>query len=108
MPQLIFKGVKTNVIKEISTKLVNDLSLITDTPRDYFTLECIETQFIFDGNSAELYPLIEVKWFDRGQSCKDRVAGFIDKALKPYGYDTTEIFFTVLEKEDYYENGIHY
>jgi hypothetical protein len=108
MPQLIFKGVKTNTIKEISTKLVNDLSLITDSPRDYFTLECIETQFIFDGDLTIVYPIVEVKWFDRGQSCKDRVAAAIDKALRLHGHDTTEIFFTTLEKEDYYENGIHY
>ncbi|MCD4713797.1 MAG: DUF1904 domain-containing protein [Clostridiales bacterium] len=108
MPQLIFKGVKASTIKEVSTKLVNELSLITDTPRDYFTLECIDTQFIFDGDEIELYPLIEVKWFDRGQSCKDRVAVAIDRYLKPFGYNTTEIFFTTLEKEDYYENGIHY
>lgn len=108
MPQLIFKGVKTSTVKEISTKLVNELSLITDTPRDYFTLECIDAQFIFDGEQIDLYPLIEIKWFDRGQSCKDRVAIVIDRYLKPFGYDTTEIFFTTLEKEDYYENGIHY
>ncbi|MDW7662874.1 MAG: DUF1904 family protein [Bacillota bacterium] len=108
MPQLIFKGVKVCTVKEVSTKLVNELSLITDTPRDYFTLECIETQFIFDGEQIDLYPLVEVKWFDRGQSCKDRVAVAIDRCLKPFGYNTTEIFFTTLEKEDYYENGIHY
>lgn len=108
MPQLIFKGVKTNTIKEISTKLVNELSLLTDSPRDYFTLECIETQFIFDGELINIYPIVEVKWFDRGQSCKDRVAVAINKALKSHGHDTTEIFFTTLEKEDYYENGVHY
>lgn len=108
MPQLIFKGVNLDTVKEISIKLVNELSLITDSPRDFFTLECVETQFIFDGELTDLYPLIEVKWFDRGQSCKDRVAVTIDKALKPFGYTSTEIFFTALEKEDYYENGKHY
>lgn len=108
MPQIIFKGVNASTVKKISTKLVNELSLIADTPRDYFTLECIETQFFFDGEQVDLYPLIEVKWFDRGQSCKDRVAVAIDKYLRQYEYSTTEIFFTALEKEDYYENGIHY
>ena len=102
MPQLIFKGVELETIKEISKPLVDELSLITDSPRDYFTLEYIDSKFIFDGQETPLYPLIEVKWFDRGQSCKDRVASAIKKSLKYKEYELIEVFFTPIEEEDYY------
>jgi len=108
MPQLIFRGVEIEDIKKISTKLVDDLEAIIECPRDYFTLEYIESLNIFDEREVPSYPFIEVKWFDRGQEVKDKVAKSIDDALKSEGYDNTDIFFTNLNENDYYENGKHF
>lgn len=108
MPQLIFRGVEKDDIKKISTKLVDDLENIIECPRDYFTLEFIESLNIFDEREVPGYPFIEVKWFYRGQEVQDRTAKSIDDALKGVGYENTDIFFTNLNENNYYENGKHF
>ena len=108
MPQVIFKGVKEGDLKHISTDLVNELSKLSDTPRDYFVLELVENKFIFDGEIIGLYPIVEVKWFDRGEKAKISFAETIDHLLRERGYEEIEIFFTNLRKEDYCENKKFY
>lgn len=105
MPQVIFKGVETEHLLNMSQNLLNDLSKVTDTPKDYFILESVSSTFVFDGVVSETYPLIEVKWFDRGQSVKDAVATCITNAVLKCGYQEVEVFFTSLEPKEYYENG---
>lgn len=105
MPQLKFKGVKLEEIKEISTELVDTLAIIANAPRDYFTLEFIDSCFISENAIRTTYPIIEVKWFDRGQTCKDQMAKAIDHAIREKGYEHIEIIFFPLQKNDYYENG---
>jgi hypothetical protein len=105
MPMLSFKGVKLEEIKDMSTQLVDTLAKIANAPREYFTLEFKETTFISDGALRTTYPIIEIKWFDRGQTVKDQMAKVIDQALREKGYDHIEIIFYPLIKSDYYENG---
>lgn len=105
MPQLIFKGIKENDLLKMSTELVSELSRLSETPRDYFTLECVNNPFVFDGKSFNMYPLVEVKWFDRGMTCKHEMATCITNFLKSYHYDGIEVYFTPIAKNDYFENG---
>lgn len=108
MPQLIFTGVKIEEVKDISTQLVDTLAEIADAPRDYFTLETNERPFVFDGEIIKINPVIQVLWFDRGQTVKDEMASVIDQALRNKGYQHIEIIFEALNKESYYENAVHY
>lgn len=108
MPQLIFKGVKEDDLKAISIALVDELSKLSNTPRDYFVLELVENKFIYDGGIIELYPIVEVKWFDRGEKIKQRFAETIDSLIRERGYEEIETFFTHLREEDYCENKKFY
>lgn len=108
MPQLIFKGIAKEAVKGISEKLVNELQEIIACPRDYFTLEVPETAYVLDGQEVSGNPLIQVNWFDRGQSVQDRTAAAIDKHVRQAGYNQIEIFFVRLAEPSYYENGRHY
>ena len=107
MPMLRFKGISKESIKSVSTLLIDDLHQIIGCPRDYFTLELIENTFIFDGDEVIPAPIIEIAWFDRGQTIQDAVAECVTKYLSPYT-DTLEIYFVSLKENNYYENGEHF
>lgn len=108
MPQLSFTGVKVEEIKTIGSALTDVLARIAEAPRDYFSYEVLEHPFIFDGEIVPYTPVVEVKWFDRGQVVKDQMAVVIDQAVRSLGYDHIEIIFEALRQESYYENGVHY
>ena len=109
MPHLRFRGIEKKEIKEMSKELAEGLSEIIGCPTDWFTLEYINTEFIFDGEESKGYPFVEVLWFDRGQEAKDRAAHLITEAVrKNYPEEDICVIFTNLNEKDYYENGKHF
>jgi len=108
MPQLKIRGIEADKIKEVSKKLVDELAEIVECPRDYFTIECINTTSVFDGEIVATYPFIEVAWFDRGQKVQDKVANVITKYVNEIGIQDLDMAFTVFEEKRYYENGEHF
>lgn len=108
MPQLIFKGVKESDVKSLSKTLSKDLSKLMDTPVDWFVFEHVEASFFVNGESTKLYPMVEVKWFCRGEDIKNKTAVIINNELNKLNYKETEVFFYEHKKENYYENGEHY
>lgn len=54
MPQLIIRGMKKEHIQAISKVMVDELTSIVGCPRDYFTIELLETHFIQDGHPGKL------------------------------------------------------
>ncbi|SMC35329.1 DUF1904 family protein [Sporomusa malonica] len=108
MPQIIIKGMELDKIKDISKPLVDELHVIIGCPRDYFTLEAVNSVFIMDGRQQEITPLVQVNWFDRGQEVQDQVAAAIYRHVLSAGYCHVETFFVVLQENRYYENQNHY
>ncbi len=108
MPQIIIKGMKLADVQKISKSMIDELEVIIDCPREYFTLEGIETNFIVDGEIVAKDPLIQINWFDRGQEVQDQTAAAITKHVAAAGYKDIDIFFIMLERKNYYENGIHF
>ncbi|MBP2627108.1 MAG: hypothetical protein H6Q68_1819 [Firmicutes bacterium] len=107
MPHIIIKGMNIADVKKISKQMIDDLEIIVDCPREYFTLEVVESNFIIDGNLVKKDPFVQVNWFDRGQEVQDKAAASITKHIKNAGYKDAEMFFTILERNNYYENGKH-
>lgn len=107
MPHIIIKGMNIEDVKKVSKQMIDELEMIVDCPREYFTLEVVESHFIIDGDLVKKDPFIQVNWFDRGQEVQDRTAASITKHLKNAGYQGVEMFFTILERKNYYENGEH-
>lgn len=108
MPELKFKGVEVKEICSISKTLVDELQELLQCPRSYFTLECVNSTFIWDGDCVGTHPTIELSWFDRGQELQDKAAKIITKYIHGLGYDEVDIIFNLLEKVRYYENGEHF
>lgn len=103
MPQLIFKGVKREDVIKLSEVLPNELSEITGTPIDYFTIERPETEYFFNGKKFEMYPLVEIVQFDRGLSIEKKMAEFIQMEVKKLGYEACEVYIMHVNEDDYYE-----
>ena len=108
MPQIKVRGINENDICKISEKMVDELVEAVKCPRDYFEIECIKSVAIRDGKIADVYPFVEVAWFDRGQETQDKVAKIITEELKNVGYAPSDIFFTILKESAYYEDGKHF
>lgn len=98
---------KVKEVQKISTQMLNELEEIIGCPRDYFRIELVDSTLIRDGDIVAGCPLVQVNWFDRGQEVQDKVALSITNTIQNAGYEQVEIFFIVLERDKYYENGIH-
>ena len=105
MPHIIVKGMSLVDVKKISKQMFDDLEIIIDCPREYFTLEVVDSVFIVDGQSVLKHPFIQINWFDRGVEVQDKTAASITKHISTAGYENIDIFFVVLERTKYYENG---
>lgn len=109
MPHLRFRGVAIETLLAISTPLVDELSGKLACPRDYFILECIESQFVFDGQlGAGQWPFVEVLWFDRGAEAMKAVAQMITAQLAQHYEGDITVCFHQLEAQHYFENGEHF
>lgn len=108
MPQIKLRGIETELVRKVSKQLIDELAILTLSPRDDFTLEVIHSTFVMDGDVVLGYPFVEVAWFDRGQETQDQVAQAISQLLHEAGCTSVDIMFTILDKLRYYENGVHY
>lgn len=109
MPQIKIRGIHENDICKISEKMIDNLVEAVKCPRDYFEIECIKSVAIRHGKISDVYPFVEVAWFDRGQEVQDKVANIITKSIREeLNINNIDLAFTIFEKEKYYENGEHF
>ena len=108
MPQLKVRGVELIRLSDISKPLIDELEELLKCPRNYFTIECINSTFIMIAEQAINYPIVEIDWFDRGQEIQDKVAKIITNYIHKAGYKSVDIIFTILIEKNYYENGKHF
>lgn len=109
MPQIKIRGIHENDICKISENMIDKLVEAVKCPRDYFEIECIKSVAIRDGKIDDVYPFVEVAWFDRGQEVQDVVATIITDSIRNnLNIESMDLAFIVFEKEKYYENGEHF
>lgn len=108
MPQIIIRGMAQEDVKSISKRLVTELAECIGCPREYFTIELLQTVCIAEGEVSKGTLFVQVNWFDRGQVVQDQAAAILDRNIRNAGYSEIEIYFLVLNENKYYENGSHY
>lgn len=108
MPQLRFRAMDTNLVCNVSKEMIDELQDLLQCPRDYFSLELMGSTFIKDGEIVQGSPVVEVLWFDRGQEIQDKAAVIISKYMQSVGYSSIDVIFLELDKNRYYENGVHF
>jgi hypothetical protein len=105
MPHLVIRGVSIEEMKRISKPLVNELAEICECGTDNFTFEVPHSTFVFDGEEIPVFPLIEVKWFERGQEARDKFAQAVTKHIMSTSVIEVEIAFIPFSEPAYYING---
>jgi len=105
MPHLVIRGVTVEEMKRISLPLARELADICGCGTDNFTFEVPQSTFVFNGEEIPSFPLIEVKWFERGQETRDRFAQSITKHIMSTGADEVEVVFIPFLEPAYYING---
>lgn len=105
MPHLIFRGISVEQVKTISKPLVQELAEICACGTDNFTLEIVQSTFVFDQNEVPGYPFIEVKWFERGQDIQDQFAKAVTRNVHSLGIPEAEVALTAFLESAYYSNG---
>lgn len=106
MPHLKVRGLEKTKLIEHSQEIIDGLTEIIQCDRNWFTIEHIETEYIFDGRIQPGYSFLELYWFDRGEKVKKEVAAFLTEILKKMNgnQDSCIIFFPLLG-ENYCDNG---
>ncbi|KAF0196022.1 MAG: 23S rRNA pseudouridine synthase D [Bacillota bacterium] len=107
MPQLRFHAFPVEKVKALSMPLSTELSTLTGVPREYFTLECLHSTFISEGQETPGDPFIEVYCFDRGAEMFDKMSEAITQHVHSVGISEVGVAFILLERRRYYENGQH-
>jgi hypothetical protein len=105
MPHLIFRGISVEQVKTISKSLVEELAELCTCGTDNFTLEIVQSTFVFDQNEVPGYPYVEVKWFERGQDIQDQFAKAVTRNVHSLGIPEVEVAFTAFLESAYYSNG---
>ncbi|MDW5298885.1 MAG: DUF1904 family protein [Sedimentibacter sp.] len=108
MPALKLKSIDAKKALAISKDLIDELQELIQCPRDYFSMELVQSSFIFDGEFVEGPPAVDLFWFDRGQEVQDKTAKIITKYINSIGYESVDVIFHSLEESKYYENGKHF
>jgi len=105
VPHLFIRGISVEQVKTISKPLVQELADLCTCGTDNFTLEVVNSTFVFDGNEVPGYPFIEVKWFERGQEIQDQFANIVTKHIHSLEIPEVEVAFSTFRESDYYFNG---
>lgn len=108
MPALKLKAIDAQKVLTISKELIDELQEIIQCPRDYFSIEVVQSTFIMDGAFVLGPASVDVLWFDRGQDIQNKTAKAITKYIQAIGYENIDVVFYPLEERKYYENGEHF
>ena len=85
--------------------MVQELADVCACGTDNFTLEVVNSTFVFDGGEVPGYPFIEVKWFERGQEVQDQFAKTVTKHVQLLEIPEVELAFSTFRESYYYFNG---
>lgn len=106
MPHLIIRNIEKDDFTSKVSKLSKDLTKIIGCPEDWITISYVENTLTFvEGVDRTLDNVfVEVKWFDRPDEVKLKVANLINDTFTKNERDIM-ITFATLTNDIYFENG---
>ncbi|MCD1261067.1 DUF1904 family protein [Paenibacillus athensensis] len=102
MPRLSFRGITVEQLCAVSEPLVAELAAICECGTDNFTLECIQAVAVSEGKTVAAFPFVEVGWFERGASVRQRFANAVFRHVKGTGVADMEVAFVTYRPSAYY------
>ncbi|MDB5052249.1 MAG: hypothetical protein JWM44_299 [Bacilli bacterium] len=101
MPFLRFKGFEKDLLKNISSMIIEEFSYIANVAKEIVKIELINVEQITNSPMS-----VEILMFQRKNEIHDEIAKMIYKILSEYGYKHTHIFFIMLTPSFYYKEGL--
>ncbi|MCC2679100.1 MAG: hypothetical protein K0R29_1676 [Pseudobdellovibrio sp.] len=112
MPHLRIRALNDEAVKALSKTLPAELSKVLNTSEDNFTVEKIATTFYRAGAAvaeAQLDPMVEILWFERGAEARDAAAKKVTELVKAHSAsEFISVVFINIPKDNYFENGKHF
>jgi hypothetical protein len=108
MPRITTHAIPLEVVRSVSTALVDELTQLTSVPRAHFAIEARTDPFVFDGELVAGDPFIEVALFDRGVEAEDAIAGVVTRHFKAALGSAPDVYLVRLERRRYFEDGAHF
>ena len=106
MPHLKVRGMDKKALIENSKEIIDGLTKIIKCDRNWFTIEHIDTEYIFDGKIVDGYTFVELFWFEITPEVKAMVGEFLTRMIKKINGNTDCcVIFFPLRGEDYCDNG---
>ncbi len=105
MPQLLVRGVSVAQMCAISQPLIAQLAAICECETDNFMIEVVHSTAIQDGLVVASVPFIEVAWFERGETVRNRFAQTVTEHVRSLGISEVEVAFVTYREDSYYING---
>ena len=105
MPFLRFHAVEKSRLDLVGERLISEIVRTLGCPRETVVLEVMNSSFISGENPSPAYPFVKVEYFKRPLEQQNAVAKIIFECLKEIGYPESDVYFSLLEKDCYYENG---
>ena len=103
MPFLRFHAVEKSRLDLVGERLISEIVRTLGCPRETVVIETIDSSFISGHEQFQAYPFVE--YFKRPLEQQNAVAKIIFECLKEIGYPESDVYFSFLEKDCYYENG---
>ena len=105
MPFLRFHAVEKSRLDLVGERLISEIVRTLGCPRETVVLEVMNSSFISGENPSPAYPFVKVEYFKRPLEQQNVVAKIIFECLKEIGYPESDVYFSFLEMDCYYENG---
>ena len=105
MPFLRFHAVEKSRLDLVGERLISEIVRTLGCPRETVVIEAIDSSFISGHEQFQAYPFVKVEYFKRPLEQQNAVAKIIFECLKEIGYPESDVYFSFLEKDCYFENG---
>lgn len=105
MPRIKTHNISSNIVKEASKSIIDEISALLKTERSNVTIQVSEDRFVGDGDFIQSHPYVELSLLTRPQAIEDQLAEIITNHLMKAGCESVDLYIIHLEKRQYYENG---
>lgn len=107
MPILTFQGIDTAAVQALSDSLLKELSALTGTPIQSFSVTRLPAERFSAGYAPAQTPFIEMRWFPRDLSVCDKAEALIRSTMAAYGYTDVTVYISTMDPRTYYVRGKH-
>ena len=105
MPFLRFHAIEKEKLARVGERLISEIVSTLGSPRETVVLEVVHSSFVSGDEHLQAYPFVKIEYFERPKEQQDALAKIVYQSLQEAGYPESDVYFSFLSPERYYENG---